>query len=477
LSENKNDTYFADGVQDEILSNLAKVAQLRVISRTSVMNFRSGSTRDLRSIATALNVAHVLEGTVRRNGNRVRITTELIDAKTDRTLWSDSYDRDLSDIFAIQSEIAQAVVSRLSAKLTSEERKGLAEKPASNLEAYDLYLQAKASISNSIVMAIFGETRQLLLDAIALLEKTIRLDSTFALAYYQIALADCALYVLRLDYTPDRRIHYDAAVHELLRLRPDLPEAHLAAGYNLYVCYRNFEKARAHLAIAERLLPNSADALCLAGFIDRGQGHWAESTNAFELACDLDPENPLVLTLLAGNYGYVRQYRDQKRIFARLIALHPDNPVVKLRAALVSFDEKADLSEWRTVLEALPPSMKNEANMFQEFVYFFVCSREWSKARELVKIAPSENFLSVLVRWFLVGAWRSQLQNFKENIRKRMLNSKQPEMSSHKRSKNRISKPKVSTWILDRIARSSWLGAKTVCNPERIPCCKGRIAA
>ncbi len=151
LSENKSDAYFADGVQDEILSNLAKVSQLRVISRTSVMTFRSDSHRDLRSIAAALDVGRVLEGTVRREGNRVRITTELIDAETDRTLWSESYDRDLTDIFAIQSEIAQTVVAKLSARLSPEEKQGIQEKPTENLEAYDLYLQAKASITKLLL--------------------------------------------------------------------------------------------------------------------------------------------------------------------------------------------------------------------------------------------------------------------------------------------------------------------------------------
>jgi TolB-like protein len=149
LSENKSDSYFADGIQDEILSNLAKVSQLRVISRTSVMTFRPDSNRDLRSIATGLDVAHVLEGTVRRYGNRVRITTELIDADKDKTLWSDSYDRDLTDIFAVQSEIAQTVVAKLSAELSAKEKQEIEGEPTDSLEAYDLYLQAKELIANT----------------------------------------------------------------------------------------------------------------------------------------------------------------------------------------------------------------------------------------------------------------------------------------------------------------------------------------
>ena len=150
LSDNKNDSYFADGVQDEILNNLAKIAQLKVISRTSVMQYRGDNKRDLRQIASALGVANVLEGTVRRDGNHVRVSTELVDASNDNTIWADSYDRDLTDIFAIQSEIAQQVASRLSAQLSPEERKSIEEKPTNNLEAYDLYLQAKQLVGAGI---------------------------------------------------------------------------------------------------------------------------------------------------------------------------------------------------------------------------------------------------------------------------------------------------------------------------------------
>jgi serine/threonine protein kinase/Tfp pilus assembly protein PilF len=390
LSENKSDSYFTDGIQDEILSNLAKVSELRVISRTSVMTFRPGSNRDLRSIATALGVAHVLEGTVRRDGNRVRITTELIDADTDKTLWSDSYDRDLTDIFAIQNEVAQAVVAKLSARLSPEEKQDIQRKPTENLEAYDLYLRAKASNTNSVLREDFGESGRNFLDAIALLERATRLDPTFALAYCEIASADDALYATGLDATPNRRMHGDAAVKEALRLNANLPEAHLAAAGHLYDCYRDYQKARAHLAIAERSLPNNTQALRLAGYIDRGQGRWAESTKAFERACNLDPEDPNTLIQLGANYGYIRQYRDQERIYARWIALEPENPYVKFRRAMMSFEEKADLSEWRAALEAVPSSMKNEPIRFSQLITYLFLSRDWTKARELIRNNSSE---------------------------------------------------------------------------------------
>ena len=160
LSDNKSDTYFADGVQDEILNNLAKIAQLKVISRTSVMQYRGNEKRDLRQIAAALGVANVLEGTVRRDGNHVRVSTELIDAHNDNTVWADSYDRDLTNIFAIQSEIAQTVASKLSAKLSPEERKDIEQKPTNNLEAYDLYLQAKQLIPRESSILVLASTER-----------------------------------------------------------------------------------------------------------------------------------------------------------------------------------------------------------------------------------------------------------------------------------------------------------------------------
>ncbi len=170
LSPNKDDTYFADGVQDEILNNLAKIAQLTVISRTSVMQYRADQKRDLRQIANSLGVANVLEGTVRRNGNRVRISTELIDARQDKTTWADSFDRDLTDIFAIQSEIAQMIASKLAATLSSEEKQNIEKKPTENLEAYDLYLRAKKLLVSVQVSMTFGGVKKPLVDAANFLE-------------------------------------------------------------------------------------------------------------------------------------------------------------------------------------------------------------------------------------------------------------------------------------------------------------------
>jgi TolB-like protein len=256
ISANKDDAYFADGVQDEILNNLAKIAQLKVISRTSVMQYRADAKRDLRQIANALGVASVLEGTVRRAGNRVRVSIELVDAHNDNTIWADSYDRDSTDIFAIQSEIAKTIASKLSARLSPHEQKDIAEAPTSNAEAYDLYLRAKELVANAELFSI-GDEREDLLNAITFVEEAARKDPKFVLAYCLAARAHDDLYMY-YDRSMTRRALGDTAVQAATRLQPDLPEVHLAAARHFYNGYHDYEKARLEIAVAERALPNSS---------------------------------------------------------------------------------------------------------------------------------------------------------------------------------------------------------------------------
>jgi TolB-like protein len=222
IGANKDDAYFADGVQDEILNNLAKVAQLKVTSRTSVMKYRASTERDLRQIANALGVANVLEGTVRRDGNHVRVSTELVDARSDNTIWADSYDRDLADIFAIQSEVAQTIAAKLAATLSPQEKQNIDRKPTENLEAYDLYLRAKESLVNARSDP-FGDVLKPLVGAIALLDRAIDVDPKFTLAYGRLAEAHDILYYL-YDHTAEQRNLADTAISRALALEPDLPE-------------------------------------------------------------------------------------------------------------------------------------------------------------------------------------------------------------------------------------------------------------
>jgi TolB-like protein/Flp pilus assembly protein TadD len=408
LSENKSDTYFADGVQDEILSDLAKVSQLKVISRTSVMTYRPGSNRDLRSIAEALSVANVVEGTVRRNNNRVRITTELIDARTDETLWSESYDRDLTDIFAIQSEIAQTVASKLSAQLSPKERKDIEERPTNNLEAYDLYLQAKQLISreNSILVLPTAE-EETFSKGIKLLEEAVKKDHDFALGYCLIAKAHDFIYGDQLDHTPERRTLGDEAVNKALRLRPDLSEVHLAAALHLYTCYRDLERARVQIDIAARDQKNDPDLLELTAMIDRRQGRWKESTSGLEKAVALDPRSPELLELLAENYTSLRRYQDAERIHDRLIELNPDQPFFKIMKVDCLFNEKGDLKSTRAAYEALPPSMKDDSWMTIQRAFYACCDRDWAAVFEIVNKSPNEDiyFAGAIVPRRVTNIW------------------------------------------------------------------------
>jgi serine/threonine protein kinase len=388
LSQAKGNTYFADGVQDEILSNLAKVSQLKVISRTSVMPFRPGDDRNLRSIAESLGVANVVEGTVRRDGKHVRITIRLVNARTDETLWSDTYDRNLTDIFAIQSDVAQKVAAKLSARLSPEEKKGIVEKPTANLEAYDLYLQAKELVVNRD----FGENwRGNLLKAIRLLEEATRKDPKFTLALCLVARAHDDLYLYWLDKTPERRVLGDAAVNEALRLEPDRPEAHLAMAYHLYSCYRNYERASVQIAIAQRGLPNSPEALWLNARIGRRQGRWDESTKALEKAYTLDPRNSAVFEMLWLNYCALRRYGEAEQIHDRLSVIEPDKPLRKIEKPFVAFLRTGDASSYRAALDRLPSSMKDHGRVGSERFWFALYARDWTTASQILGQAPDED--------------------------------------------------------------------------------------
>jgi TolB-like protein len=236
ISANKDDAYFADGIHDEVLNNLARISQLKVISRTSVMRYAADPKRDLREIAHSLGATAIVEGTVLREADRVRINVELIDPQTDLTIWADSYDRDLTSIFAIQSEIAQAVAVKLAAKLLPVEKTLLSLKPTQNMAAYDLYLKAQELIrENDISGNDFDERSS---QAIALLEQAIQIDPQFALAYNSIGHADDFLYIT-FDQSPERRASADKAFETALRLAPDLPEVQLNYAYHLYYCYRD----------------------------------------------------------------------------------------------------------------------------------------------------------------------------------------------------------------------------------------------
>jgi serine/threonine protein kinase len=384
LSKDKRNTYFAEGVQDEILFNLAKVSQLKVISRTSAMTYRPGDNRNLRSIGESLGVANVVEGTVRRDGNRVRITIRLVDARTDKTLWSDSYDRDLTDIFAIQSEIAQAVASKLSAHLSPEEKKRIEAKPTDSLEAYDLYLRANGLILNTRATGLSGNVTKPLGEAILLLEQAIRLDPKFTLAYCASATANALLYHFA-DRTPERRASADAAMNSALHLQPDIPEVHLTYAYHLFQVYRDYERARVQLAMARRGLPNDSGAIALAACMDRRQGKWERAIENFKEAIVRDPLNAESISEFVNTLYWTREFHASQRAYDRLIELVPDQPMLKVQKAADLAGESGDTTPLQLAFAALPTSMADDIGVLSLRMKFALDGHDWKQAKELVE--------------------------------------------------------------------------------------------
>jgi serine/threonine protein kinase len=393
LSESKSDAYFADGVQDEILNNLAKIAQLKVISRTSVMQYRADTKRDLRQIATTLGVANVLEGTVRRDGNHVRVSTELVDARNDSTIWADSYDRDLTDIFAIQNEVAQKVASRLRAQLSPEEKKGIEEKPTENLEAYELYLQANQLLREA---EVYSGQRDDFIKPLTLLREATRKDPAFALAYCSIAQAYGDLYIFGFDRTSENRALGRTAVDEALRLRPNLPEAHLAIALHLIIGDENYERAQQEIAIAERASPNNPYVFWFRASIDSRQGRWEESAKNLERAAVLEPRYPKLLIDLESSYLALRRFRQAEQVHDRLIELRPDDPGLRIsKTYQFAFREKADLNNYLAAFELVPSSSEDRVDIVSSRIQAAIFARDWTKAKEILSNSHNEEFVSM----------------------------------------------------------------------------------
>jgi serine/threonine-protein kinase len=350
LSTDQANAFFADGVQDEILTDLAKVADLKVISRTSVMQYKTGVKRNLREIANALGVAHVVEGSVQRAANRVRVSAQLIDARTDTHLWAERYDRDLADVFAIQSEIAKTIADQLQAKISPSEKAAIEKPPTTDLVAYDLYLRAEA---------LFADTsdpihaREKLPEAAELLNEAVARDPRFLLAWCLLSRVHGAAYFRGHDHTPARLDLAKAALDTAIRLQPNAGEAHLALAIYYYNGFRDYQRARSELAIARRTLPNNADVFHYTGLIDRREGRWEEATRNMERALELDPRNFFFLQQLALTYQPQRRYADEARTYDRALTIVPADPNTRILRALVALDWRADIKPYQVTLAAL----------------------------------------------------------------------------------------------------------------------------
>jgi TolB-like protein/Tfp pilus assembly protein PilF len=351
LSAEKENEYFTDGIQDEILTYLAKIADLKVISRTSVLQYKSGLARNLRDIAQQLGVANVVEGSVQRSGNRVRVNAQLIDARNDAHLWAQTYDRELADVFAIQSEVAKAIADQLQAKLSLNEKKAIEQPPTTDLTAFNLYSRAKSLL----LTASFGakqipDARK----AIELLNEAVKRDPSFFDAYCQLAYAHEILYaVLGTDHTAARLALAEAALQAATELRPDAGETHLARANYLYYGRRDYAGALGELERARRILLNDPRLLELTGFILRRRGQQEEGLRNLQRAVELDPRNFFTLEQIAISYQLMGQYAESITALDRALSIVPDNVEIRANRALFELHQKGDTQPLRQTIDSI----------------------------------------------------------------------------------------------------------------------------
>ena len=363
MSRDPDNAFFTDGVQDQILTALAKVADLKVISRTSVMQYKSGTSRNTREIGQQLGVAHLLEGTVQRAGNKVRVNAQLIDARTDGHEWADNYDRPVDDVFAIQSEIAKAIADQLQAKLSPGEKAAIEQRPTADVTAFDLYSRGKSLQLTTSFSAIGGQN---LLKAVSLFEQALARDPSFFLAQCQLAYSHDNLYFLGNDHTPARLALAEAAVNTAVRLRPDAGEAHLARAEHLYRAYLDYDGALRELETARRTLPNDPRVFELTGYIARRRGQQEEALRNLQRAVDLDPRNFFTLQQIALSYAGLRRYSDVASVLDRALSIKPDDVETKVVRALLPLDWKADTRPLHQAIDEIrrndPEAIKNVAD-------------------------------------------------------------------------------------------------------------------
>jgi TolB-like protein/class 3 adenylate cyclase/Flp pilus assembly protein TadD len=380
LSDDKENAYFADGVQDEILTDLAKIADLKIISRTSVRQYKSGIARNLPEISGQLGIAHVVEGSVQRSGNRVRVNARLIDARTNRHLWGETYDRDLADVFAIQSEIAKAIAGHLQAKLSPDEKNAIERAPTSDITAFDLYTRA----NDLLLTTLYGKAD--MLQAIGLLNQAVARDPSFFQAYCLLGLAHGELYWFGFDHTAARLALAETAIQAASRLRPDAGETHFARAENLYRGYLDYDGALSELELARHTLPNDARIFRLAGYIQRRQGRWQESTRNLERAVELDPRNLIGVQELAFSYGMLRRYADKTSVLDRALAIEPNDVTTKAMLAFVQFEWKADTRPLRQMIDSIratnPGAMSHIA---ETWLICALAERDGTAAKEALR--------------------------------------------------------------------------------------------
>lgn len=335
LSDSEENAFFASGVHEDVLTYLSKVADLRVISRSSVRQY-AGDSRNLKEIAAALQVDHIVEGSVRRAGNTVRVTAQLIDARTEDSLWADNYDRDLSDVFEIQTAIAQEIVAALEARLSPNEQQAIASVPTRNIEAYDKYSEARA-IRRDVIYGVESISRMepLLLEAV-------ELDPGFAVAWALLGAVHTNFYWLDLDRTQARLDRARAAIDRAFKLTPNLPEARAALAEYYYRGFNNFPRALAELEVAYEQFPNNAELLELMGVLQRRLGRWREAIDSLRAATQLDPGDLGTKQLLLETLTRGHEWEQAKDFADALSAKYASEPWLREEQANIYFNGFGD---------------------------------------------------------------------------------------------------------------------------------------
>ena len=382
LSDEKENAYFADGVQDDILTNLSKIGDLKVISRTSVMPYR-GAKQGLREIGKALGVSAILEGSVRRSGNRVRVNVQLIDANNDEHIWASDYDRDLTDVFAIQTDLAEKISDALKAKLSPSEKASMQKKPTQNSEAYLAYLRAHDLWNSS-----YEDTGKLK-EGEQTYQRAIDLDPNFALAFARYAYLE-SWFVHSFDSSPARKDKARGLARRALELQPDLPEAHLAQGFVHYYVDDDFDSAAREFEIARTGLPNEAEVYLALGAIQRRQGKWTESNANLEKAVSLNPNDVWTMQNLAISYEVQRNYDAANKIIDRALTVDPKAfGILEIKAKL-ALEERGDLSVANEIVaksDGMPMGPELRCKIATGKANLFLLRRQYdAAAREAEKI-------------------------------------------------------------------------------------------
>jgi TolB-like protein/Tfp pilus assembly protein PilF len=383
FSPDKDNAFFADGVQDDILTSLAKIKDLRVISRSSVMMFRDAAAQNLRAIGKTLGVANVLEGSVRREGDRVVVNVQLVDAQSARQIWANRYDRTLADSLGLQGELASEIADALRATLSTDEQARVTAKPTQNPDAYVFYLRANQISRNpDTLLEDYKTGEQLYMQAIAL-------DPNFALAHARLA-SVCAEIFHYYEPTEDWKTKARTEAQIALRLQPNLAEAHLALGQCIYWMDQDYERALEQFDIASRLSPSNGDIGRLIAAIKRRQGKWEQSLKEYERVARLDPQNPNTVRELIFTNTAMRRWPEGARWVEQLRAIAPASIVAKIQRGYVEFWWKGDTSLLKSLLNQVPPGVDPDGGVTAVRWEIAMLDRDYAAARRAIDASTAK---------------------------------------------------------------------------------------